>query len=45
MRRPALLLNGAAIDQLPPETVQKLERIDMLGDLQLLPRNLGVFFN
>ena len=41
----SLLLNGIAVDQLPPETVQKLERIDMLSDLQLIPRNLGVFFN
>jgi epoxyqueuosine reductase len=39
-----LLLNGMANDRLPPETVQKLERIDMLGDLQLIPRNLSVFF-
>jgi epoxyqueuosine reductase len=41
----SLLLDGAAIDQLPPETIQKLEWIDMIGDLQLIPRNLGVFFN
>jgi hypothetical protein len=41
----SILLNGTAIDQIPPETVQKLEQIDMLDDLQLLPRNLGVFFN
>jgi epoxyqueuosine reductase len=39
------LLNGFGIDQLLPETVQKLERIDMLSDLQLIPRNLGVLFN
>jgi hypothetical protein len=41
----SLLLDGAAIDHLPPETIQKLEWIDMIGDLQLIPRNLGVFFN
>jgi epoxyqueuosine reductase len=41
----SILLNGTAIDQIPPETVQKLEQIDMLDDLQLIPRNLGVFFN
>jgi epoxyqueuosine reductase len=41
----SLLLNGAAIDQIPAETVQKLERIDMLNDLQIIPRNLGVFFD
>jgi epoxyqueuosine reductase len=41
----SLLLHGAAMDQIPPETVKKLERIDMMNDLQLIPRNLGVFFN
>ena len=41
----SLLLQGAAIDQIPPETVQKLEQIDMLDDLPTIPRNLGVFFN
>jgi epoxyqueuosine reductase len=40
----SLLLNGAMVDHLPPETVRKLERIDMINDLQLIPRNLGVFF-
>jgi epoxyqueuosine reductase len=41
----SLLLNGIAYDRLTPETMKKLERIDMLGDLQLIPRNLGVFFS
>jgi hypothetical protein len=37
----SLLLNGAGIDQIPPETLQKLEQIDMLNDLQIIPRNLA----
>jgi len=41
----SLLLNGIEVDRLPPDTLHKLERIDMLADLQLIPRNLGVFFN
>ena len=40
----SLLLQGVPPDQVPPETAQKLERIDMLSDLPLIPRNLGVFF-
>ena len=41
----ALLLNGASLSQLPATTVEKLERLDLIGDLDRLPRNLGVFFN
>jgi epoxyqueuosine reductase len=40
----ALLLAGAARDQLPPATLAKLERLDLLDSLDVLPRNLGVFF-
>ena len=41
----ALLLQGVAADQIPPETAQKLDQIDMLSDIALIPRNLGVFFS
>jgi hypothetical protein len=40
----ALLLDGATQDQLPTETVRKLEHLDILNDLDRLPRNLSVFF-
>jgi len=40
----ALLLHGAALDQLPAETVRKLKRLDLIEYLDSLPRNLGVFF-
>ena len=39
----ALLLKGGPQDCLPQETIGKLERLDILGDLELFPRNLGVF--
>ncbi len=39
----ALLLKGNPQDHLPRETIGKLERLDILGDLELIPRNLGVF--
>ena len=39
----ALLLRGSPQDRLPQETIGKLERLDILGDLELFPRNLGVF--
>ncbi len=38
-----LLLQGGPQDRLAKETIDKLERLDILGDLELLPRNLGVF--
>ncbi len=41
----ALLRQGVAADQIPPETAQKLDQIDMLSDIALIPRNLEVFFN
>jgi len=36
----ALLLAGPAIDRLPAETVKKLEQNDLVGLLDVLPRNL-----
>ncbi len=39
----ALLLGGVARDQISKETYQKLERLELLDDLDKLPRNLGVF--
>jgi epoxyqueuosine reductase len=39
----SLLLKGDPQDCLPKETIDKLERLDILGDLELFPRNLGVF--
>jgi epoxyqueuosine reductase len=38
----ALLLQGVALDQLPPATVKKLEQSDVIKLLDVLPRNLGV---
>jgi epoxyqueuosine reductase len=40
----SLLLQGAALDELPSETVGKLEKLDLIEYLDTLPRNLGVFF-
>jgi hypothetical protein len=40
----ALLLRGAIAKQLPPSTTAKLQRLGLLDDLAILPRNLGVFF-
>lgn len=40
-----LLLEGVLADQLPAETVNKLERLDLMDSLDILPRNLSVFFN
>jgi len=40
----ALLLEGASRERLPEETVRKLTHLDILNDLGILPRNLGVFF-
>ncbi|WXG45696.1 MAG: 4Fe-4S double cluster binding domain-containing protein [Candidatus Atabeyarchaeum deiterrae] len=39
-----LLLDGASRDKLPEETLRKLMHLDILDDLGILPRNLGVFF-
>jgi len=39
-----LLLSGTSIDKLAKETIGKLERLDILADLNILPRNLGCFF-
>jgi epoxyqueuosine reductase len=40
----AMLLKGADRDRLPAATTDKLRHLDLLEDLGLLPRNLGVFF-
>jgi epoxyqueuosine reductase len=40
-----LLLHGISFDQLPAATARKLEQLDLIPDLHLLPRNLGVFFD
>jgi len=40
----SLLLEGATRDRLPAATVRKLERLDLIESLDILPRNLGVFF-
>lgn len=39
----ALLLNGTSRDILPKETLRKIVHLDVLDDLGILPRNLGVF--
>jgi hypothetical protein len=38
-----LLLDGAPRDRLPEGTIKKLLHLDILDDLGILPRNLGVF--
>lgn len=40
----ALLLEGVPRDDLPAATVRKLEQLDLIGYLDSLRRNLGVFF-
>jgi epoxyqueuosine reductase len=40
----SLLLKGASSNQFPVETLAKLERLGLLEYLEILPRNLGVFF-
>jgi epoxyqueuosine reductase len=40
----ALLLEGVPRDKLPAATLRKLEHLDLIEDLDSLPRNLGVFF-
>ncbi len=40
----SLLLEGASQDRLTAATVKKLERLELIGDLDKMPRNLGVFF-
>ena len=39
----ALLLKGSPQDRFPQETIGKLERLDILRDLEVFPRNLEVF--
>ncbi len=40
----SLLLAGVSRERLPVETMAKLERLELLDDLDKMPRNLGVFF-
>jgi len=40
----ALLLEGASLDKLPASTIKKLKKLDLIEYLDVLPRNLGVFF-
>ena len=39
----ALLLQGVALDQLSAATIRKLKKLDLIENLDSLPRNLGVF--
>jgi epoxyqueuosine reductase len=41
----AMLLHGAKLGDFPAETIRKLDYLELSGDLDKLPRNLGVFFN
>ncbi len=38
----ALLLDGVPADRLPPETLAKLESLDLMDAYDVLPRNLGL---
>jgi epoxyqueuosine reductase len=40
----ALILKGVPRDQLPTETARKLQHLNLLENMDILPRNLGVFF-
>lgn len=39
-----LLVEGVSRERLPSQTKVKLERLELLNDLELLPRNMTVFF-
>jgi epoxyqueuosine reductase len=39
-----LIMQGVSPDHLAQETLDKLARLDILVDLEILPRNLGVFW-
>jgi epoxyqueuosine reductase len=41
----ALLLQGAAFERLPTETVKRLQRFDLIDLLDVIPRNLGAFLD
>jgi epoxyqueuosine reductase len=41
----ALLLAGVPLKRHDAETVKKLQRLELVESLDILPRNLGVFFN
>jgi epoxyqueuosine reductase len=40
----ALILKGVPHDQLPAETAKKLQYLNLLENMDILPRNLSVFF-
>jgi epoxyqueuosine reductase len=40
----AMLLEGTSREKLPEETARKLAHLSILDDVDILPRNLGVFF-
>ncbi|UCH94623.1 MAG: hypothetical protein JSV88_30770 [Candidatus Aminicenantes bacterium] len=40
----SLILKGTSVDRFPAATQAKLERLGLLDFLEILPRNLGVFF-
>ncbi len=40
----ALLVQGASADQIPKETVTKLEAHDLLNWIDVIPRNLKILF-
>lgn len=40
----SLLLEGTSPDKLPVTAMEKLKRLELLDSLDILPRNLGVFF-
>lgn len=41
----ALFLEKVAVDRLPAATIVKLERLDLLGFLEVLSRNLEALLN
>lgn len=40
----SLLLKGVTADQLPVETMKKLQRLELTGYIDVLPRNLSTYF-
>ncbi len=40
----SMLLKGVPREQLPSETAEKLRHLNLLDDISIFPRNLGVFF-
>jgi len=41
----ALLLSGLSRGSLPPAMMEKLDRLELVESLDVLPRNLGVLLN